>query len=176
MAPSRSGTVLVANPAPLGDAPPAPPRLDAELPLGTGAGEELVWSVTPADNGVAEPSALTTPVSTVTGVTPGRALIRATYLRGDDLRPYQCEIRLKREPRDGVTVTKEQYDLILNILNRFHPLGVECRTDRLRALAGLDATDEELFPVYTFPTYHVADPFSSPFLRLRKDDRDDQAL
>ncbi|MFF8605517.1 LamG-like jellyroll fold domain-containing protein [Streptomyces sp. NPDC015346] len=175
MAPRRSGTVLLADPAPLGADPPAPPRLAAELPLGTGLGEELVWSSTPNGPGTAEPTRPEAPVCTVAGVAPGRVLIRATYLPDEGLLPYQCEVGLKREldVQPGVSVTKEQYDLILNVLNWFHPLGVECRTDRLRTLAGLDDEDAERPRLHTFPTYHVADPFSSPFIRLRKDGRDD---
>ncbi|MEW2175294.1 LamG-like jellyroll fold domain-containing protein [Streptomyces sp. NPDC005406] len=173
MAPRSSGTVLLADPSPLGENPPSAPRLVAELPLGTGAGEQATWSSTPDDHGVADFAAPTAPVSTVTGVTPGRALIRKTFLRVGGLRPYQCEIRLKPTLEAGAgSLTKEQYDLILNILNWFHPVGVECRTDRLRLLAGLTAGGADLFPVYTLPTYHVADPLSSPLIHLRKDGRD----
>ncbi|MFJ8596588.1 LamG-like jellyroll fold domain-containing protein [Streptomyces sp. NPDC093598] len=175
MAPRRSGTVLLADPSPLGAEPPAPPRLAAELPLGTGRGEELVWSSTPDGPGAAEPTTPQAPVCTVAGLTPGRVLLRATYLPDEGLLPYQCEVRLRPELDDepGVSVTKEQYDLILNVLNWFHPIGVECRTDHLRTLAGLDDEDTEHPRLHTFPTYHVADPFSSPFIRLRKDGRDD---
>ncbi|MFE5590978.1 LamG-like jellyroll fold domain-containing protein [Streptomyces sp. NPDC056549] len=175
MAPRHGGTVLLADPAPLGEHPPGPPRLDTELPLGTGMGEVLVWSSLPNGHGVAEPATPDAPVCEVAGTAPGRVTIRATYLPADGLRPYQCEVRLKPalEALPGAAITKEQYDLILNVLNWFHPLGVECRTDHLRALAGLDPEETERPRLYTFPTYHVADPFSSPFIRLRKDDRHD---
>ncbi|MER5276502.1 LamG-like jellyroll fold domain-containing protein [Streptomyces sp. NPDC002809] len=175
MAPRHGGTVLLADPAPLGERPPAPPRLDAELPLGTGMGEVLAWSSTPDGNGAAEPATPGAPVCEVVGRVPGRVSIRTTYLPGEGLRPYQCEVRLKPslESKPGAAVTKEQYDLILNVLNWFHPLGVECRTDRLRSLAGLDPEETERPRLHTFPTYHVADPFSSPFIHLRKDDRHD---
>ncbi len=115
------------------------------------------------------------PVCAVAGVAPGRVLLRAAYLPGEGLLPYQCEVGLKRELDDepGVSVTKEQYDLILNLLDWFHPVGVECRTDRLRTLAGLDDEEAERRRLHTFPAYHVTDPFSSPFIRLRKDGRDD---
>ncbi|MEU5915456.1 LamG-like jellyroll fold domain-containing protein [Streptomyces sp. NPDC047141] len=172
LAPRRSGTLLLTDPAPLGDHPPSPPRLVTELPLGTGAGEQVLWSSTPDDHGAVSFSTASGPVTTVTGVTPGRALVRATSLRGGGPRPYQCEVRLKRRLKETAGgITKEQYDLILNILNRFHPIGIECRTDRLRVLAGLRADEPDLFPVYTFPTYHLADPRTSPFLRLREDGR-----
>ncbi|MFH9958471.1 LamG-like jellyroll fold domain-containing protein [Streptomyces roseolus] len=173
MAPRRSGTVLLADPAPLAAEPPAPPRLAAEVPLGTGLGEVLAWSATPDGPGTAEPTAPQAPVCTVAGVTPGRVLLRAAYLAAEGLLPYQCEVDLKDgTAATGAKITKEQYDLILNVLNWFHPVGVECRTDRLRALAGLDDEDPERPRLHTFPTYHVADPFSSPFIRLRKDGRD----
>ncbi|MFE7509890.1 LamG-like jellyroll fold domain-containing protein [Streptomyces sp. NPDC057540] len=175
MAPRHGGTVLLADPAPLAGRPPAPPRLDTELPLGTGRGEALVWSALPNGHGAAEPLTPDAPVCEVVGLAPGRVTIRATYLPAEGLRPYQCEVGLKPalEASPDAAVTKEQYDLILNVLNWFHPLGVECRTDRLRALAGLDPEETERPRLYTYPTYHVRDPFSSPFIRLRKDDRHD---
>ncbi|MEU4077856.1 hypothetical protein DEJ45_01195 [Streptomyces venezuelae] len=174
-APRHGGTVLLADLAPLRQDPPGPPRLDAELPLGTGTGEVLAWSAVPHGRGTAEPVTPHAPVSAVLGRTPGRVMIRAAYLPGEGLRPYQCEIRLKPdlESNPDAAVTKEQYDLILNVLNWFHPLGVECRTDHLRALADIDPEGEEGPRLYTFPTYHVTDPFSSPFIHLRKDDRHD---
>ncbi|MFD4370662.1 LamG-like jellyroll fold domain-containing protein [Streptomyces sp. NPDC058486] len=175
IAPRHGGTVLLADPAPLAANPPGPPRLDAELPLGTGLGEVLAWSSTPDGHGAAEPETPGAPVSAVAGVVPGRVLLRAMYLPAEGLRPYQCEVRLKPalESKPGVVVTREQYDLVLNVLNWFHPLGVECRTDRLRASAGLDGEGADGPRLYTVPAYHVADPFSSPFIRLRKDGRDD---
>ncbi|NML51607.1 hypothetical protein HHL19_21790 [Streptomyces sp. R302] len=177
MAPRRSGTVLLADPAPLGADPAAPPRLAAEVPLGTGLGEELVWSSTPDGPGTAEPTTPQAPVCTVAGVTPGRVLLRATYLPDEGLLPYRCEVDLKPGATGSgasvtkKSITKEQYDLILNVLNWFHPVGVECDTARLRTLAGLDDQDTERPRLHTFPTYHVTDPFSSPFIRLRKDGR-----
>ncbi|MFC9386764.1 LamG-like jellyroll fold domain-containing protein [Streptomyces venezuelae] len=175
MAPRHGGTVLLADLAPLREDPPGPPRLDAELPLGTGTGEVLAWSAVPHGHGTAEPVTPHAPVSAVLGRTPGRVMLRAAYLPGEGLRPYQCEIRLKPELESNpdAAITKEQYDLILNVLNWFHPLGVECRTDHLRALADLDPEGAEGPRLYTFPTYHVADPFSSPFIHLRKEDRHD---
>ncbi|WP_306311437.1 LamG domain-containing protein [Streptomyces hydrogenans] len=171
MAPRHGGTVLLADPAPLRATPPGPPRLDAELPLGTGVGEVLTWSSVGHGHGAAEPVTPDAPVCTVAGRAAGRVTIRAGHLPAEGLRPYQCEVRLKDtlESKPGAAVTKEQYDLILNVLNWFHPLGVECRTDRLRALAGLDPEGPDRPSRYTFPTYHVADPFSSPFIRLRKE-------
>ncbi|MER5961469.1 LamG-like jellyroll fold domain-containing protein [Streptomyces sp. NPDC002057] len=175
MAPRHGGTVLLADPAPLRATPPGPPRLDAELPLGAGTGELLAWSSTPDGHGTAEPATPDAPVCAFAGRTPGYVTLRATYLPAEGLRPYQCEVRLKDalESNPDAAVTKEQYDLILNVLNWFHPVGVECRTDRLRVLAGLDPEETERQGLYTFPTYHVADPFSSPFIRLRKDNRHD---
>ncbi|WP_030760489.1 LamG-like jellyroll fold domain-containing protein [Streptomyces griseus] len=174
MAPRHGGTVLLADPAPLRAARPGPPRLDAELPLGTGAGEALVWSATQDGHGTAEPVTPGAPVSAFAGGEPGRVRVLAAHLPTEGPRPYQCEVRLKPalDADPGAALTKEQYDLILNVLNWFHPLGVECRTDRLRVLARLDPEETERPRLHTFPTYHVADPFS-PFLRLRKDGRHD---
>jgi Concanavalin A-like lectin/glucanases superfamily len=153
---AEAATVTLGDPAPLRLAAPEPPVLVASVALGSGAGEEPGWSTIPFSRGQVALSSYVKPAVQLTGGAPGAALVRALYIRGDDLRPYEFEVRLNQnlDPQPGVTITKDQYDVVMNVLNWFHPIGVEVRTARLRAhvveLSGLNA---DLFPGYTYPVY-----------------------
>ncbi|MEE4420265.1 LamG-like jellyroll fold domain-containing protein [Streptomyces bugieae] len=173
-APEEAASVLLADPAPLAQSPPLPPQLVARRILGPGGGQELSWSVTSSGHGRAEVSSPVNPVNRIRGQAPGVVLVRGGYLSPGGPTPYQCEVRLRQELDDaGVELGKERYDLVLNILNWFHPIGVEFRTERLRAhvreLSGTTA-DADLLPAYTFPTYHRADQLRSRRIRPDKDD------
>ncbi|PJN25519.1 LamG-like jellyroll fold domain-containing protein [Kitasatospora sp. CB02891] len=164
-APEAGGALLLADQRPLGQSPPQPPQLTSRQTLGPDAGVRVAWSALPFGPGRAEPVAFDAPVTAITGLAPGLVRIRADCLRGPVL-PYQCEVR----PKDPQAVIgKGQYDLVLNVLNWFQPIGVEFLTGDLRAhvreLAGADA---DLLPAFTFPTYHTYDQL--PFHRPERDD------
>ncbi|MFJ4647308.1 LamG-like jellyroll fold domain-containing protein [Streptomyces bobili] len=170
----RSASVLLADPAPLGRTPPLPPQLASRQPLSPGGGQELSWSVTTSGHGRVTSASLDSPVNRIEGSAPGVVLVRAEYLPSGGLWPYQCEVRLNRE-LDGteVKISKDCYDLVLNILNWFHPIGVEFRTERLRRHVlelSDDSVDANLLPAYTFPNYHRSDQLHSRFIRPDKDD------
>ncbi|MFD7644511.1 LamG-like jellyroll fold domain-containing protein [Kitasatospora sp. NPDC059795] len=165
-APEAGGALLLADQRPLGQSPPQPPQLTSRQTLGPDAGVRVAWSVLPFGPGRAEPVAFDAPVTAVTGLAPGLVRVRADCLRGSPVLPYQCEVR----PADPQAVIgKGQYDLVLNVLNWFQPIGVEFLTGDLRAhvreLAGADA---DLLPAFTFPTYHTYDQL--PFHRPERDD------
>ncbi|UZJ33141.1 LamG-like jellyroll fold domain-containing protein [Streptomyces endophytica] len=173
-APEEAASVLLADPAPLDRSTPLPPQLISRQVLGPGGAQELSWSVTSSGHGRVEASSLAKPVSRVRGRAPGAVLVRAGYLTVGGPKPYQCEVRLNQELDDtGAELGKDRYDLVLNILNWFHPLGVEFRTERLRShvreFAGTTAAD--LLPAYTFPTYHRADQPRPRFLPPDKDEQ-----
>ncbi|MFI0150472.1 LamG-like jellyroll fold domain-containing protein [Streptomyces lydicus] len=172
-APGGAASVLLADPAPLGQSPPLPPQLVSRRPLGPGGDQELTWSVDPSGHGRVAAASLVNPVNRVEGRAPGTVPVRAGYLASGGLTPYQCEVRLNRELDDaGAEIGKERYDLVLNILNWFHPLGVEFRTEGLRAhVRELSGPAADLLPAYTFPTYHTADQRPA---RFRRSDKDDQ--
>jgi hypothetical protein len=148
--------VTLGDPAPLGLAPPRPPRLAASVGLGSGAGEHIWWAGVPAGLGRVAMSSLVSPDVRVAGEQPGTALARVVSVRGDHLLPYQFEVRLA-PPLDAdpsVTLSKDQYDLVMNLLNWFHPVGVEVRTNRLRAhVVELGTSVADLVPGYTFPAF-----------------------
>ncbi|MEV3912621.1 LamG-like jellyroll fold domain-containing protein [Streptomyces canus] len=173
-APQNGASVLLADPAPLGRTPPLPPRLASRHPLSPGGGQELSWSVPPSGRGLVTPASLDSPVTRIEGRAPGVVPVRAVYLPSGGLRPYQCEVRLRGE-LDGTEarISKDRYDLVLNILNWFHPIGVEFRTERLRRHVKelLDTlADADLLPAYTFPNFHTSDQPPSRFIRPDKDD------
>jgi Concanavalin A-like lectin/glucanases superfamily len=153
---AAAATVTLGDPAPLSVAQPGPPTVVASVALGSGAGEELGWSTVPFSSGQVTLSSLVTPTVQITATAPGTALVRALYIRGNHLQPYQFEVRLNQnlDAQASVTITKDQYDLVMNVLNWFHPIGVEVRTARLRAhVVELSDLNAGLFPEYTYPVY-----------------------
>jgi len=86
--------------------------------------------------------------------------VQALYLIGDNPAPYTFEVRLKPElEAANAIVRKEQYDLVMNILNAFHPVGVEVMTQALRErVVELQGSNLEANPDYTYPNYRVRGP------------------
>jgi Concanavalin A-like lectin/glucanases superfamily len=160
---SDAATVVLADPAPLGLARPLPPRLADYVGLGSGDGDELGWSAIPSGRGRVELASLVRPANQVKGAAPGMTQVRASYLHGGQLGPYQCEVRLKPglDAQPTVTIPKDQYDLVLNVLNWFHPTGVEVKTGRLRRHV-VELGEGDLLPDYTYPTYRIPGPYSPP--------------
>jgi hypothetical protein len=117
------------------------------------------WSTRIVGNGdgafdtVAHPSAHFTPSS------PGLLLLSLTYVQGDPslAAPYSFEIRLK--PALDVPATnipKAQYDIIMNVLDAFHPIGVEVRTDNIRQhVKEIEQDPTKAFPGYSFPNFRL---------------------
>jgi hypothetical protein len=170
----RAGSVLLADPTPLAEPSPRPPALLSRVPmtLGSPGDEQLVWSSEPAGRGCLGLASDDQPASRITGIAPGVAVLRGSYLRGGGLRPYQFEVALRPEldARTDTTITKEQYDLVLNILNWFHPIGVEFLTSRLRAHVPESDLDPFALPDYTFPTYRLMDVHPPKFKRRKLSD------
>src|SRR6266542_299279 len=71
--------------------------------------------------------------------------------------PYTFEIRLKPQlEAANAIIPKHQYDLIMNILNYFHPIGVEVLTANIRKhVVELDQDPLKAFPFYTYPDFQV---------------------
>jgi DNA-binding beta-propeller fold protein YncE len=156
-----AATVTLGDPAPLDQVPRRAPRVAASAGIGSGAGEKLSWATVPFSRGQVELSSLVSPSIQVTGQEAGNALVRAVSVRGDHLLPFQFEVRLAPalDADPAVTLSKDQYDLVMNVLNWFHPIGVEVRTDRLRAhVVELGAAVADLVPGYTFPAFRTPGP------------------
>jgi concanavalin A-like lectin/glucanase superfamily protein len=87
----------------------------------------------------------------------GLVWVQASYQLGDLPAPYTFRVGLRPELDNANTViSKDQYDLILNILNALHPVGTEVITQSIR-----DHTVEvrsdlgEVNPDFTFPKFRV---------------------
>jgi hypothetical protein len=133
-------------------------------PLGSGLGESLTWVLRLGAATKARLSSTTAPQVILSADRAGPALVRAVYVLRNNTEPYTFEIRLKPalEALTGpqfVTIRKEQYDLIMNILNAFHPIGVEVMTLPIRERV-IEVRDQLLstFPDYTYPKYRVRGP------------------
>lgn len=159
-----SGTLQTADLGPLAATPPRDPFTAGAARLGAGGGEEISWSLVTLGRAAAELGSFDAPSSSVRGLRPGTVLVRAQYLPADGARPYQFAVRLNPalEARADVRLRKDQYDLVMNALVRFCPIGVEVRTDRLRTRVVELATPDDLVPGYTFPVFRRRGPVRDP--------------
>jgi hypothetical protein len=117
------------------------------------------WSVQPAGLGRGSLDFLLRPKVKLTPTRPGLLELNATYLEDDagTAVPYTFEIRLKPSLDVPETVIlKAQYDLLMNILNYFHPIGVEVVTRKIREHV-VEIKDDLLavFPGYTYPDFRM---------------------
>jgi hypothetical protein len=87
----------------------------------------------------------------------GMAWVQASYLVGVQPDPYTFQVRLRPELDTPQTViSKDQFDLIMNILNTLHPVGVEVITAAIRAhVIELQGDQAPANPDYTYPKFRV---------------------
>ena len=120
----------------------------------------LQWTVSAAGQAQARLSSTTQPTVTLQGIAAGQVRVAARYLIGDNPAPYTVEVRLNPtlEAANAI-IRKEQYDLVMNLLNTFHPIGVEVITRALRAhVVELQGNVLEANPDYTYPKFRVRGP------------------
>ena len=90
---------------------------------------------------------------------PGLLAVSVSFLETDPLStfPYTFEIRLKDSlDVPGTIITKPQYDLLMNVLNYFHPIGVEVVTRNIREhVIEVQGNLLTAFPGYTYPDFRV---------------------
>jgi len=129
-------------------------------PGDVGAAVRLQWTVGGAGEAQARLSSTTLPTVQLEGVRAGEVRVQALYLVGDNPAPYTFEVRLKPAlEAAGAVIRKEQYDLVMNILNAFHPAGVEVITTALRDhVVELQGSLLAANPDYTYPRYRVRGP------------------
>jgi hypothetical protein len=99
----------------------------------------------------------TLPTIRLTAVSAGTAWVQASYLIGGAPAPFTFQVRLRPELDTPATViSKDQHDLIMNILNMLHPVGVEVITSAIRE--HVVEIRGDLLPVnpdYTYPKFRV---------------------
>lgn len=115
------------------------------------------WSLDEIGHGRGAFNSVLRPQVTFTPREPGFLFLNVTYLKPDDQStfPYTFEIMLKGSLNVPETIIpKHQYDLIMNILNYFHPIGVEVITENIREHV-VEVRENLLnaFPGYTYPDF-----------------------
>lgn len=130
---------------------PEPAAVSAETRLGWSSAQ--VVPTTLDRQGVQLTSTTETSVE-VLGIAPGCAWVEATLREAGGAGPYTFEVRLRPELDKKAHISREQYYLLMNALNTFHPLGVEVRTERIRsAVPELSPSLEELDPSFSYPAF-----------------------
>lgn len=123
----------------------------------------LGWSSGPVvDNGPGPPSAALLapgdPSVTVEGTRPGIAWVRATLKDVQTVGPYAVTVR-RRASLATAKISRANYYLVMNALNTLHPIGVEVRTEDIRAaVVELGTAPSGLAPEFTYPPFRLRRP------------------
>jgi hypothetical protein len=95
----------------------------------------------------------------------GPARVQAVYEWPDRTPPYLFAVGLAQQLREleqggtPVVIRKDQYDLIMNVLNELHPVGVEVDTRVIREhVVEIRESLLEVFPGYTYPDFRARGP------------------
>ncbi len=117
------------------------------------------WSTANAGNGTGSFDFVLRPAVTFTPQKTGLIALNISYSENDPAKvlPYTFEIRLKPALDVPATIIpKTKYDLLMNVLNYFHPVGVEVITRNIREHV-VEVKDNLLnaFPGYTYPDFRV---------------------
>jgi hypothetical protein len=117
------------------------------------------WSVVSLGQGEGSTDFLLRPEVTFAPRRSGLLGISLTYLEeaAGHTAPYSFEVRLKPSlDVPETTIPKHEYDLIMNVLNYFHPIGVEVITTNLREHV-VEVRENLLnaFPGYTYPDFRT---------------------
>jgi hypothetical protein len=117
------------------------------------------WSIGKIGNGRGALDFVLRPKVKFTPIEPGFLALNVTYLEenAQSTFPYTFEIKLKSQlEAANAIIPKYQYDLIMNILNFFHPIGVEVVTGNIRKhVVEIEQDPQKAFPAYTFPDFRV---------------------
>ena len=135
-------------------------------PATISATTRLAWSSGGLDGGQAGLTSTTAPSAQLVGIQAGLVWVQAVQREAGAAGPYCVQVRLRPElAAASATISREQYDLIMNALNALHPLGVEVLTRDVRAAVVELAGVAELDPSYTYPRFRL----HRPTALLRKD-------
>jgi hypothetical protein len=143
-------------------ATPDPATLKAAQLSGppNGADPRLIWAAGAFDVAQVSLNSTTAPAVQMKGVTAGTAWVQASYLLGPGRIPTTFQVRLRPElDTPGTVITKDQYDLIMNVLNTLHPAGVEVDTSAIRShVIEIQGDLQQINPEFTFPKFRVRGP------------------
>jgi hypothetical protein len=122
-----------------------------------GLDPRLGWSSGTFDQAHVTLGSNTQPTTRVTAGSAGAAWVQASYQIGTSPTPYTFQVRL-RPPLDtpATVLTRDQHDLIMNVLNVLHPVGVEVSTNAIREhVVELKGGLLPVNPDYTYPKFRV---------------------
>lgn len=125
-----------------------------------GGDPQLSWATGTFDTGEIALDSSTQPTVRLTARAAGTAWAQASYLLGSGRVPYTFQVRLRGELNTPATkIAKDQYDLIMNILNTLHPVGVEVDTSAIRPhVIEIQGDRQQANPEFTFPKFRVRGP------------------
>jgi hypothetical protein len=117
------------------------------------------WSLRRIGNGDGSLDLVLRPKLKFTPSSPGLLALSVTFLEPDaqSTFPYTFEIKLKNSlDVPGTIIPKHQYDLLMNVLNYFHPIGVEVVTQNIREhVVEVQGDLLNAFPGYTYPDFRA---------------------
>jgi len=118
------------------------------------------WAAVPAPHGGIALSSSAGHTVIARGAEPGAVVLRALGSRPGRTAPYEFELRLVPAlDVPSTVIRKDQYDIVMNVLNSLHPIGVQIRTDNVRAhVVEVAEGLAEALPGYTFPPFRTGGP------------------
>jgi hypothetical protein len=138
-------------------------------PSTVSATTRLSWSSGPLEptSGQADVSSTSLPTLQLVGRRAGRVWVQAAFREAGANGPYAMRVRLSSAVPAGSTITRDQYDLIMNVVHALHPLGVEVLTRDIRPAVVELTGSPSIDPEYTYPKFQL----HRSTARLRKDQR-----
>jgi hypothetical protein len=110
-------------------------------------------------------SSTSLPALQLTGRRAGRVWVQASFREAGANGPFAMRVRLSSAVPVGSTISRDQYDLIMNVVHALHPLGVEVLTRDIRPAVVELAGSPNVDPGYTYPKFRL----HRSAARLRKD-------
>jgi len=97
---------------------------------------DFSWSLAPSDIARGQFGIPTQPQVEITPTATGVTALSVLYVEpGTGELPYRFEVRLNPLlEAANATIPKDKFDLVMNILNFFHPIGAEADQDCVRSL------------------------------------------
>lgn len=115
------------------------------------------WTVDPVGKGRGKLDFAGRSQVTFTPLEPGWLRLNLSYFPDaeEGTLPYRFAVKLRSDFDVPETVIpKDRYDLLMNLLNYFHPIGVEVITTNIRdRVVELEANPLGVFPSYTYPYF-----------------------
>jgi hypothetical protein len=81
--------------------------------------------------------------------------VQAAFREAGATGPYAMRVRFSSAVPAGATITRDQYDLIMNVVHALHPLGVEVLTREIRPAVVELSGRPTLDPEYTYPKFRL---------------------